>query len=38
MSILQLMDEFGMVEFNVDDIVRSGLIKSYLINKLNLGF
>jgi predicted ribonuclease YlaK len=38
MSILQLMDEFGMVEFSVDDIVRSGLIKSYLINKLNLGF
>lgn len=37
MSILQLMDEFGMVEFNVEDIVRSGLIRSYLVSKLSLG-
>jgi len=25
------------VEFGLDDIVRSGLVKSYLINKINLG-
>jgi len=35
--ILQNMDEFALVEFGVDDIVRSGLVKSYLINKINLG-
>jgi phosphate starvation-inducible PhoH-like protein len=38
MSILQTMEEFGMVEFNVEDIVRSGLIRSYLISKISLGF
>jgi phosphate starvation-inducible PhoH-like protein len=35
--ILQKMDEFSLVEFGVEDIVRSGLVKSYLINKINLG-
>tara|TARA_B100001964_G_C14217308_1_gene593430 strand:- start:602 stop:1354 length:753 start_codon:yes stop_codon:yes gene_type:complete len=38
MSILRLMDEFGMTEFGIDDIVRSGLIKNYLISKISLGF
>jgi|TARA_Y100000033_G_scaffold48829_1_gene56223 predicted ribonuclease YlaK len=38
MSILRLMDEFGMTEFGVEDIVRSGLIKSYLVSKISLGF
>jgi predicted ribonuclease YlaK len=38
MSILQTMEEFSMVEFGIQDIVRSGLIRSYLISKLNLGF
>jgi len=38
MSILQTMEEFSMVEFGIEDIVRSGLIRSYLISKLNLGF
>jgi phosphate starvation-inducible PhoH-like protein len=38
MSILQTMKEFGMVEFGVEDIVRSGLIRSYLISKITLGF
>ena len=37
MKIIQGMDEFEMVEFGIKDIVRSGLVKSYLINKLNLG-
>ena len=35
--ILQNMEEFALVEFGVEDIVRSGLVKSYLINKINLG-
>ena len=35
--ILQQMPEFSLVEFDVEDIVRSGLVKSYLINKINLG-
>ena len=35
--ILQNMPEFAMVEFGIEDIVRSGLVKSYLINKINLG-
>ena len=33
MKILQAMPEFESVEFGVDDIVRSGLVKSYLVNK-----
>ena len=37
MKIIQGMDEFEMVEFGIQDIVRSGLVKTYLINKLNLG-
>lgn len=35
--ILQNMEEFSMIEFGIEDIVRSGLVKSYLISKLNLG-
>ena len=35
--ILQDMDEFSLVEYNIEDIVRSGLVKSYLISKINLG-
>jgi len=38
MTILRQMQEFGMTEFGVEDIVRSGLIKSYLVNKIALGF
>ena len=37
-KILQNMKEVSMVEFGIDDIVRSGLVKSYLISKINLGF
>ena len=36
-KILQNMEEFSLIEFNIEDIVRSGLVKSYLINKINLG-
>ena len=35
--ILEGMDEFSMVEFGINDIVRSGLVKSYLISKMSLG-
>ena len=35
--ILQGMDEFSEIEFGVNDIVRSGLVKSYLISKMSLG-
>ena len=35
--IIQNMDEFALVEFGIDDIVRSGLVRSYLISKINLG-
>ena len=35
--ILQNMEEFALIEFGIEDIVRSGIVKSYLINKINLG-
>ena len=35
--ILQNMPEFEVVEYGIEDIVRSGLVKSYIITKLNLG-
>ena len=38
MKIIDDMDEFSSIEFGVQDIVRSGLVKSYLISKMNLGF
>jgi len=37
MKIIQNMSEFDCIEFTTDDIVRSGLLKSYLINKYALG-
>tara|TARA_B100001996_G_C18511546_1_gene535586 strand:- start:509 stop:799 length:291 start_codon:yes stop_codon:yes gene_type:complete len=36
MRILQAMQSFICVEFEIPDIVRSGFIKEYLINKINL--
>ena len=38
MKIIEDMEEFSSIEFGVQDIVRSGLVKSYLISKMNLGF
>ena len=35
--ILAEMEEFSAVEFGVSDIVRSGLVKSYIISKMTLG-
>lgn len=37
MSILRKMPSFDVIEFGVDDIVRSGLVKEYIIAKLELG-
>ena len=37
MKILEDMKEFSLIEFGVDDIVRSGLVKSYLVSKMGLG-
>ena len=34
--ILENMDEFSEIEFGINDIVRSGLVKSYLISKMSL--
>jgi len=36
-KIIDNMEEFASIEFGVQDIVRSGLVKSYLISKINLG-
>lgn len=38
LQILQNMDEFNCTEFNIGDIVRSGFVRSYLIQKTKLGF
>jgi phosphate starvation-inducible protein PhoH len=38
MKIIQRMPEFESIEFGVDDIVRSGLVKSYIVNKMASGF
>jgi phosphate starvation-inducible protein PhoH len=37
MAILEAMEEFSTVEFTIGDIVRSGLVRSYLINKIKQG-
>ena len=37
MDIIEEMDEFASVEFNIGDIVRSGLVRSYLISKTKKG-
>jgi len=37
-KILHAMPEFECIEFGVDDIVRSGLVKSYITAKMSLGF
>ena len=36
-KIITMMPEFALVEFGVDDIVRSGLVKSYITSKHTLG-
>ena len=36
-NILRKMPSFDIIEFDVDDIVRSGLVKEYIIAKMELG-
>jgi len=38
MTILRKMPSFDIIEFGVDDIVRSGLVKEYIIAKMESGF
>ena len=37
MKILQSMPSFACVEFGIEDIVRSGLVREYLVSKINMG-
>ena len=37
LRILEEMEEFNCIEFTLGDIVRSGFVRSYLINKIKLG-
>jgi len=37
MNILSPMDEFQLIEYTIGDIVRSGLVRSYLISKIKQG-
>jgi len=37
LRILEEMEEFNCTEFTLGDIVRSGFVRSYLINKIKLG-
>ncbi len=37
MAILRKMPSFDIIEFGVEDIVRSGLVKEYIIAKMELG-
>jgi phosphate starvation-inducible PhoH-like protein len=38
MRILRSMPSFDVIEFGIDDIVRSGLVKEYLVAKMDAGF
>ena len=38
MKILRAMPSFDLIEFGVEDIVRSGLVKEYIIAKMEAGF
>jgi len=38
MNILRKMPSFDIIEFGIDDIVRSGLVKEYLTAKMEAGF
>ena len=38
MNILRKMPSFDIIEFDINDIVRSGLVKEYLLSKLEINF
>jgi len=37
MRILRSMPSFDVIEFGVEDIVRSGLVKEYIVAKMEAG-
>jgi phosphate starvation-inducible PhoH-like protein/PhoH-like ATPase len=37
MKIIDSMKEFYLCEFDIGDIVRSGLVRSYIVQKYNTG-
>jgi phosphate starvation-inducible PhoH-like protein len=37
LNVLRKMPSFDIIEFGIDDIVRSGLVKEYIIAKLDIG-
>ena len=37
-KILITMPSFDLIEFGIDDIIRSGIVKEYIIAKMQLGF
>jgi hypothetical protein len=37
MKILRVMPSIDIVEFGVEDIVRSGFVKEYIIAKMEIG-
>ena len=38
MNVLRKMPSFDIIEFGIDDIVRSGLVREYLTAKMESGF
>jgi phosphate starvation-inducible protein PhoH len=38
MNILRKMESFDIIEFGVDDICRSGLVKEYIVAKMEAGY
>jgi phosphate starvation-inducible protein PhoH len=37
MTVLRKMPSFDIIEFGIEDVIRSGLVKEYLIAKHELG-
>ena len=37
MNVLRKMPSIDIIEFGVDDIVRSGLVKEYILAKIEVG-
>jgi hypothetical protein len=37
MKVLRLMPSIDIIEFGVDDIVRSGFVKEYILAKMEVG-
>ena len=38
MKVLRTMPSFDLIEFGINDIIRSGLVKEYIMAKMQLGF